>query len=97
MAGQSIVVVRLSSDGRLRAAVDVTLVAMADLGRLDQIDEAAVESLRVLADALDEDAGNAPLWGQFRAALAELRGLNDGGDDELAKLAADMRAAVGDT
>ncbi len=89
-------VVKLSSDGRLRAAVDVSLASLEDLGRLNPIDEASVETVRVLADALDEDAGNAALWGQFRAALSELRGLSDGGDDELDKLAAEMRAAVGD-
>jgi len=90
------VVVKLSSGGRLRAAVDETLTALDDLGRVDQIDAASVESVRVLADALDEDAANAALWAQFRAALTELRGLNDGGDDELAQLTAAMRAAVGD-
>ena len=95
MAAQ-VVFVKLETDGRLRSAVDVSLGALEDLGRLDPIDEAAVETVRVLADALDYDAGNAALWGQFRAAFSELRGADGGDDDELARLAAEMRAEVVD-
>lgn len=82
----------------MRRAVEVALGAMEDLGRLEQVDAGLVASVRVLASVLDHDAGNAPVWAQFRGVLADLRGLNVADDDpELERLAAEMRAAVGDS
>lgn len=98
MPGHEVVVVRLETGGRLGSAVTETLSAMADLGRVEAVDEALLESVRVLADALDHDAANAALWREFRGALDDLRGLNVANDDpELEGLAAEMRAAMGDT
>lgn len=97
MAGQPVVVVKLETTGEMYSAAVRTLEAMADLGRLEAVDEALVESVRVLASTLDYDAGNASLWREFRGALADLRGLNvSDSDPELERLAAEMRAAMGD-
>jgi hypothetical protein len=98
VAGQPVIVVKLETNGEMYAAASRTLEAMGDLGRLEQVDEALVEAVRVLASTLDYDAGNASLWREFRGALADLRGLNVAdADPELERLAAEMRAAVGDT
>jgi len=96
VAGQKVEIVRLETGGRLADALAVSLATLDDLGRLNPIDEAQVATVRVLADALDHDAGNAALWGQFRSAWLELRGIDDADADELGRLAAEMRAAVVD-
>lgn len=62
-----------------RAATEQTIEALAGLGRLEPVDDAAVAAVRNLATAVDVDCTNAALWAQFRAALEELT--SDGDDD----------------
>ncbi len=69
-----------------------TLAALRAVGRLEQVDAAAVQALRSMAFALDADPSNAALWRQYREALRELTADDDHGttDDALAGLFAEM-------
>jgi len=73
-----------------RLALDETLVALADLGRLETVDSALIALCRSTADAVDASPGRASLVKEYRECLVLLHGLNsDGGglDDFLARLA----------
>lgn len=61
------------------AAVEKTIDALNDAGRLSDTDEALVALVRNLADAVDGAPANAALWREFRAALTTLSEV--GGDD----------------
>lgn len=58
--------------GRNRRAAERMLGALGVGGRLEPVDEARVEMVRALADAVDVDASNAQLWRQYRAAVEDL-------------------------
>jgi hypothetical protein len=83
----------LSADNAAR--LEVTLGALKELGRLENVDAARVQMLRSIARALDADPGNAALWRQYREALEELTADDSSGslDDEIEDLFTD----VGDT
>jgi hypothetical protein len=49
-----------------------TLRELRRRGRIESVDAAAVQALRSMAGALDEDPANAALWRQYREALREL-------------------------
>lgn len=49
--------------------------------------------VEMLAEAVDADPTNAALWGQYRSAYEQLRGLSDHDDDEFDKLLPDLSAA----
>jgi hypothetical protein len=84
------------------AAVESTVAALDDAGRLSPIDDALVALVRNLSLAVDESPGNAALWREFRAALQTLSevGADDLDDDTLAfrvSVQTPRRASVGDS
>lgn len=81
--------------GRNRNAVELTILALHNLGRLEDIDAAKVASAQTLADAVDVDPTNASLWREYRAAEQALRESHDTTADEFAQLLADLSAEVG--
>ena len=83
--------------GRNRTAVELTILALNNLGRLEDIDAAKVASAQTLADAVDADPTNASLWREYRAAEQALRESHDTTADEFAQLLADLSAEVGNT
>jgi hypothetical protein len=86
--------------GRNRKAADATIRALRGLGRLEPVDDALIAQVRSLADAVDAAPDDSRLWGQYRAALGDLRevGVDDGSADAIAELLARVRgtAEVGD-
>lgn len=78
-------------------ALEATVSALTDLGRLDAIDSARVAIARGLAAAVDESPGNAALWREFRAAEEALREIRDTSDDELTQLESLLSAPLGDS
>jgi hypothetical protein len=79
--------------GPSRLAAEALAGSMRELARLEDIDEATVWVAVLLGEAVDADPTNAALWGQFRAAIADLRGVGAGGDDDaLAQLLAGLGA-----
>jgi hypothetical protein len=55
-----------------RGQLEQTLKELRRLGRIERVDAAAVQALRSMAFALDEDPSRAALWRQYREALREL-------------------------
>ena len=83
--------------GPSRLLAQTLAETLRDLGRIELIDEALVDVAALLGESVDADPTNASLWGQFRAALAELRGVGAGGDDdEFAKFLAGLSTDVRD-
>ena len=78
-----------------RGQLERTLAELRRLGRVEQVDAAAVQALRSMAGALDGDPSNAALWRQYREALRELTA-DDGAGSADAALGA-LFAEVGDT
>jgi hypothetical protein len=68
--------------GPNRLAAEALARSLEGLQRIEEIDHATVEVALLLGEAVDSDPTNAALWGQFRAALADLRGVGAGGDDD---------------
>lgn len=66
------------------AALEKTLSAMANCGRIEDIDAAAVQALRSMAATLDDDPSKAALWREYLNALAEVRRADDSADSGLA-------------
>jgi len=80
-----------------RSAVDATIKAMRDAGRLEEVDQAQVTTAQALADAVDAAPGVASLWREFQSALVALRHIGEGApDDSLASLLDKLRAPVHD-
>lgn len=77
-------------------AVENTIAAMESAGMIEPVDSALVEALRGVARALDEDLSNASLWREYRALLADLRELGDGGSDAFTELLESLRSPVRD-
>jgi len=68
-----------------RGQLEQTLRELRRLGRVEKVDAAAVQALRSMAFALDDDPSNAALWRQYREALRELTADDsDGSFDEAA-------------
>lgn len=81
-------------NGPNRLAADSLASSLRDLGRLEGVDEATVTVAAMLGAAVDSDPTNAALWGQFRAALDDLRGVGVSGDDDaFAQLMASIGSA----
>lgn len=80
-------------------ALEKTLTCLSDTGKVEDVDAAAVQALRSMAAALDEDPTKAALWREYLDALSEVRRADDtansGLDDALAKIRG--AAAVGDS
>lgn len=63
------------------AALEHTLRALADAGRLEQVDSALVHAARAIAKELDRIPSKAALWTEYRAVLEALRADVTGGSD----------------
>jgi hypothetical protein len=75
--------------------VEQTLKELRRLGRLERIDAAAVQMLRSMARALDQDPGRAALWREYREALRELTA-HDDADGSFDEAVAGLLAEVPD-
>ena len=83
-------------------AVESTIAALSEAGRLSDTDGALVALARNLAAVVDRDSGNAALWREFRSAVQSLRevGADDIDDDTAAfriSIRTPVRAPLGDT
>ena len=78
-----------------RGQLEQTLKELRRLGRVEKVDAAAVQALRSMAFALDDDPANAALWKQYREALKELTA-DDDDSDSVGDALADLFAEVGD-
>lgn len=73
------------------------MVALADAGRLEKVDEALVGLCRGLAAAVDVQPQTAALWKEYREALTALRSAgNERDTDAFGDLLAELRSSVGD-
>ena len=88
---------RKTQFGRNRTAVEESIRALRDAGRLESVDAAKIAAAQSLADAVDADPSNASLWREYRAAELVLRETNDTNTDEFAQLLAALSAEVGDS
>ena len=80
-----------------RDAVAETIKALEIEGRLTSADAAIVQMVEGLADAVDNDPGNASLWREFRAALETLRQIGLEGEqdeDEISVIIAALRGSA---
>lgn len=80
--------------GRNRRAAERTLAILRQTGRIEDVDAARVETIRSLADALDQDGSNAQMWRTYREAIEDLMRADDHADDELAQALAEIRGAT---
>lgn len=80
-------------------ALDKTLGVLREMGRLEPIDAARVQTLRSLAKSVDRWPDEAQLWRQYREALREVLDADNSASEELEKALADIRSmpAVGNT
>jgi len=65
-------------DGPNAKAMEVTLTALEEMGRLEDVDAARVQALRSMAAALDAKPFNSQMWREYREALEAV--LNDDSD-----------------
>lgn len=79
-------------------ALEETLSILSNTKRIEDVDAAAVQALRSMAWALDEDPSKAALWREYLNALAEVRRADDDADGGLNDALAQIRsaAALGD-
>jgi len=82
--------------GRNRSAVEETVGALEQLGRLEQVDSARVAAARALADAVDAEPGNASLWREYRAALESLSQIGSDSGDDFGKLIESLSSEIRD-
>jgi hypothetical protein len=83
--------------GRNRKAIEETIKALHDVGRLERVNTALIAICQSLADAVDLDPDNASLWREYRAAESALRATDDQTQDEFTSLLASLSAEVGTT
>lgn len=65
-------------------ALEKTLECLTATRKVEDVDAAAVQALRSMAAALDEDPTKAALWREYRDALSEVRRADDDADAGLA-------------
>ena len=53
-------------------AVEVTLSELKRMGRLEKVDEARVQALRSIAEAVDLNPFNSQMWREYREAIGGL-------------------------
>jgi predicted ArsR family transcriptional regulator len=77
-------------------AAEMTVQTLRALGRLDAVDEAAVQAVLSLAEAVDTEPHNAAMWREYQSALRALReiGPDDGDHDEIAELIEAIRGTA---
>ncbi len=82
--------------GTVRRALNQTVKAMRDLGRLEPVDDALVALCGAAADAVDFRA-SAGAVKEYRECLKQLSEVGvDGGDSDLDQLLAALQSSVGD-
>lgn len=79
-------------EGSNAEALEQTLKVLDEAGRLEPIDAARVQTLRSLAQAVDDRPYSDRLWQQYREALTEVLDADGAADDGLAEALADIRA-----
>ena len=80
--------------GPNRQAAEQTLAILRDLGRIEEIDAARVQTVRSIATALDSDDTNAQLWRTYREAIEDMMRADDDANDDLAKAIAEIERAA---
>ena len=80
--------------GPREAAAQKSVDAMEAGGLLEDADAATIDAVIGLAQAVDENPGNASLWDKYLAAISDLRSLNDGGGDQFNAAMAGLFASV---
>ena len=83
-----------SSPGSNRAAIELMISALDELGRLEKIDSARLEIARQLATQCDENPDNGFLWRQYRDAENALRTVGNGPIDDFAELMRDLDSEI---
>lgn len=82
--------------GPVRRALDATLKALKELGRLEAVDGALVALCRSTASAVDKSPERAALVKEYRECLVLLASLGPDDGDALDDLLAALRSPVGD-
>ena len=77
-------------------AVEETIAALSQAGRLEPVDAALVQMLRSMAAALDANPFNSQMWKEYREAIEGLRA-DDGDDGDVQALLDRLSAPVRDT
>lgn len=87
-----------ASDRANVVAIEKTIAALEELGRIEPVDAARVQLLRSLAKAVDDDPLNGSLWRHYHSAIDDLMKADDDADDALAAAVAEIRGStqVGD-
>jgi hypothetical protein len=67
--------------GPNRLAADALVEHLRSMRHLEEIDGAQVQAMVMLAESVDADPTNASLWGQYRAAELQLRGVTERGKE----------------
>ena len=75
-------------------ALELTLAALGELGRLEGTDEALIALCRTTARAVDDTPGKAALVGEYRECLVLLGSAGEGGTDAFADLMARINAGT---
>lgn len=75
-------------------ALQRTLDALERSGRLEAVDAARVQTLRSLAQAVDDKPYDAPLWRQYREALSEVLDADGDADSDLERALNQIRSAA---
>ena len=87
-----------SAGTKNRDVAENLVAVLRDMARVERVDEAICSTAVLLGEAVDTDPSNAALWGQFRAALADLRSVGAGDNgDAFADLLAELSAPVPNT
>ena len=76
-------------------AIDVTLGELRRNGRLERVDEARVQALRSMAEALDLNPFNSQMWREYREAIEGLT-RDDGNSGSIDALLDELSAPVRD-
>ena len=80
--------------GDNRRAAERFLTELRRLGRLETIDVARVQTIRGIADSLDDDSSNAALWKVYREAVDDFMRQDDNANDALSKALAAINSAA---
>lgn len=67
--------------GPNRVAAEAMVAHLRTLHHLEAVDGAQVQAFVMLAESVDSDPTNGALWGQYRAAELQLRGVTDRGKE----------------
>lgn len=75
-------------------ALEKTLQCLTDTGRIEDVDSAAVQAVRSMAAALDNDPTKAALWREYLDALAGVRRADDDANAGLEDALEKVRSAA---